>query len=540
MPMVWGVSRWRLLLPEEASRWPAQRLRAVLLHELSHLRRGDPFALVVAHLALALHWINPLAWMAVRAMRNEQEQACDDAVLRNGVRPSDYASDMLELTNRLPFSSVPSGALTIANTGGIEDRVTAILDSSRNRRPVNRWAGVVIATVATVVAAPLSMLQASADGDEEPTTVVNSPDPAESVPFNDVLAELDKPTGLRFASDISRRRLGLLRQLAALDPERVLALEGEGPVYESWMLPAAAYKEFGKRGEQSLEELLERVNAFHSVEHRDIAAVNLIKGASHRDPQGALKLLPRLRIRAELRTQIVEAAFDELIEHNAAAAGKILTEGATPRIVPRLTIIESIASTWGAAELDAALIWARSLGALNERVRARRGAIRAFAKAHPDRVIQKLSSLIEPGRSQNAWIESTTELQLEIVEIIAPDLGRWNPNAALAWARDVSSGQASPIELKATTKQSTEDRLQYGLSLPEGSKRRVELMDALSREIAKDDPTWAMELSKELPTRRRVRFNSEIGQKGGQRRILKQPCSSSRQIHASTKETQIS
>src|SRR4030095_11446607 len=101
MPMVWGIFRAHLFLPSSAKQWPTARLRAVMLHELAHIRRRDPMTLLLAQLTRAVHWYNPLAWLAVHRLRIEQERACDDYVLRAGVKPSDYASDVLEIATAL-------------------------------------------------------------------------------------------------------------------------------------------------------------------------------------------------------------------------------------------------------------------------------------------------------------------------------------------------------------------------------------------------------------------------------------------------------
>jgi beta-lactamase regulating signal transducer with metallopeptidase domain len=52
---------------------------------------------LLAHLARAFHWFNPLAWCALHRLDIEQEEACDDCVVDAGIRPSAYASELLEL-----------------------------------------------------------------------------------------------------------------------------------------------------------------------------------------------------------------------------------------------------------------------------------------------------------------------------------------------------------------------------------------------------------------------------------------------------------
>lgn len=160
MPMVWGVFHPALLLPESAAAWPARRLRSVLLHELCHLRRRDPLTLVVAHLAVAVHWFNPLAWIALAGFRRDQELACDDCVLRHGIPSSGYAEEMLAITTDHPVSS-PTTALAMARPSGLETRITTILDPSRNRRATTRRLVAVAAGLALLVGLPVAVLRAA-------------------------------------------------------------------------------------------------------------------------------------------------------------------------------------------------------------------------------------------------------------------------------------------------------------------------------------------------------------------------------------------
>lgn len=161
VPMVWGVWRPRLLLPAGFESWTAGKLRGVLLHELAHLKRGDPLALWLAQWVKALHWFNPLAWLTIRQLRADQERACDDAVLRHGVRASDYAQHLLDLSRHTRIApGLALCALTITRCAPVEARVKAILDPKRHREALTpRWL-LGLAGFALLTTLPVAMLHA--------------------------------------------------------------------------------------------------------------------------------------------------------------------------------------------------------------------------------------------------------------------------------------------------------------------------------------------------------------------------------------------
>lgn len=139
VPMVWGIFRPCLLLPEGVQHWPAEKLRAVLLHELAHLKRRDPLALWIGQVMLAAHWFNPLAWLTLRRLRADQERACDDTVLRQGIRPSDYAQHLLDLSRHTRLApGLSLCALAMARSAPVAGRVTAILNGGQRREPATR------------------------------------------------------------------------------------------------------------------------------------------------------------------------------------------------------------------------------------------------------------------------------------------------------------------------------------------------------------------------------------------------------------------
>jgi cell division protein FtsI/penicillin-binding protein 2/beta-lactamase regulating signal transducer with metallopeptidase domain len=161
VPMVWGVWWPRLLLPAGFESWTADKLRGVLLHELAHLKRGDPLALWTAQWVKALHWFNPLAWLTIRQLRADQERACDDAVLRHGVRASDYAQHLLDLSRHTRIApGLALCALTITRCAPVEARVKAILDPKRHREGLTlRWL-LGLAGFALLTTLPVAMLHA--------------------------------------------------------------------------------------------------------------------------------------------------------------------------------------------------------------------------------------------------------------------------------------------------------------------------------------------------------------------------------------------
>ena len=81
-PAVCGLFRPVVLLPRAlADQLPPAQLRAVLLHELFHLRRGDVWGNCLQALVQILYWWHPLLWLANARIRRVREEAVDDAVM---------------------------------------------------------------------------------------------------------------------------------------------------------------------------------------------------------------------------------------------------------------------------------------------------------------------------------------------------------------------------------------------------------------------------------------------------------------------------
>lgn len=74
-----GIFRPRIYLPYGLGE---QERTYIVLHEQTHIRRGDPLFRVLAYVALTLHWFNPFVWVAFFLSGRDMEMSCDEQVLR--------------------------------------------------------------------------------------------------------------------------------------------------------------------------------------------------------------------------------------------------------------------------------------------------------------------------------------------------------------------------------------------------------------------------------------------------------------------------
>ncbi len=79
-PCLIGLLHPAIYVTEEAANTPAM-LRHVLAHELTHYNHRDHLWSVLRGAALAVHWWNPLVWLAVVCSRRDGELACDEGAL---------------------------------------------------------------------------------------------------------------------------------------------------------------------------------------------------------------------------------------------------------------------------------------------------------------------------------------------------------------------------------------------------------------------------------------------------------------------------
>lgn len=106
-PCVIGFIKPKIYLPNSLS---AQEQAYIIAHEQHHIHRCDHIIKMLAFTALAIHWMNPLVWVAFLLASRDMEMSCDEAVIRKfgpEVR-ADYAASLLNLaTGRRIIGGTP-------------------------------------------------------------------------------------------------------------------------------------------------------------------------------------------------------------------------------------------------------------------------------------------------------------------------------------------------------------------------------------------------------------------------------------------------
>ena len=122
-PFVFGVVKPNIYLPMHMDEGTAAY---VIAHERAHLARRDHWWKVLGYLVLALHWFNPLVWVAYILFCRDIELACDEKVVKglDGAARADYSQALLSCA--APKRAVAACQLAFGE-GNIKMRVKSAL-----------------------------------------------------------------------------------------------------------------------------------------------------------------------------------------------------------------------------------------------------------------------------------------------------------------------------------------------------------------------------------------------------------------------------
>ncbi len=176
-PVTIGYFRPVILLPLAAvNNLSTQQLEAVLLHELSHIRRFDYFFNLIIKLIQSILYFNPFVKAFIKNIEREREKSCDEIVLQFQYEPHGYASALVQLerANHLPQ------ALTVAASGKKNDllhRVEWIMGiRKKNTVSFHRVAGILAAVFCFIALNALLIVSKKTVGDRSSAfSTISSP-----------------------------------------------------------------------------------------------------------------------------------------------------------------------------------------------------------------------------------------------------------------------------------------------------------------------------------------------------------------------------
>lgn len=175
-PISWGVLRPTILLDPRALSSTGDA-EAIIAHELAHVARLDWAKLLVARLACALFWFNPLVWLLARESHHLREEAADDSVLLTDISGSDYATLLLNAARHDNRAVLIAAHGVAPAKNSLRRRVIRVLDATVRRGPVrSAWTALSIALVAAVTA-PLAAFSTTAAQPEQNLIPANGGDP---------------------------------------------------------------------------------------------------------------------------------------------------------------------------------------------------------------------------------------------------------------------------------------------------------------------------------------------------------------------------
>ena len=196
-PGIVGIIRPVLLLPKGIEeRLTPDQLNAILVHESAHVRRRDNLTSAIHMAVQSIFWFHPLVWWVGLRLVEERERACDEEVLRHGIRPHIYAEGILEVCKL--YVESPLACVSGVTGAELKKRIEAIMKNRRALR-MNLTRKISLAAVSiAAIALPITsgVFSASPIHAQQPALVfeaasVKPADPHRPVDFKIIGGRLD-------------------------------------------------------------------------------------------------------------------------------------------------------------------------------------------------------------------------------------------------------------------------------------------------------------------------------------------------------------
>jgi TonB family protein len=201
VPIAMAVRGPVIGLPADWREWADGTLDAVLLHEISHVARGDTLTLWLSQIYRACAWMNPLSWWLHTRLSDLAEEASDETALESGINRTAYAETLLTFLARLPGTAERAAwqhvAMARPDGRGAERRIDRVLtwDRQASRAQGRRTQAVVMVTVTLIVGVAASVRLTAGDFPSAPRILPLHVNPVSSPSRGPSIVTLTEPTG---------------------------------------------------------------------------------------------------------------------------------------------------------------------------------------------------------------------------------------------------------------------------------------------------------------------------------------------------------
>lgn len=130
-PVTYGIFRPAIVFPKGIFLKEEKEVGFCLMHELVHIGNHDNLKKMIVHVALCIHWFNPLVWVMYSLFNRDIELLCDETAVRMGMADrQDYALAMLSLAERRA-----EGFRTALGFGknAVKERILAVMTAGKTK-----------------------------------------------------------------------------------------------------------------------------------------------------------------------------------------------------------------------------------------------------------------------------------------------------------------------------------------------------------------------------------------------------------------------
>lgn len=156
VPMIMGYFKPIILFPiGMINLLNTEEVEAIIVHELSHVKRNDYLMNIALSVLEVLYYYHPAMWWISANVKAERENCCDDAALKHNIDSVTYAKALVKL-EEIRKSGIPALAMPFAsNKHQLLNRIKRILNMEQTKNDIREK------SVATVLLLFIAVLFAS-------------------------------------------------------------------------------------------------------------------------------------------------------------------------------------------------------------------------------------------------------------------------------------------------------------------------------------------------------------------------------------------